>query len=165
MDYPQGLSILLGTVPPPTIEEISEMLDMVRQPTEPTLDPAGNFLRVDGGSDFIEADAMLDNADRFNRVVERSGGWEKINEVMRGWVELYPSRWTILVDYVVWVRNRAGNLDGSILYKIAAKHSVSHDTVSRIGQTFPQMLATAIMYALEMEKKFELGEINNIEAV
>jgi hypothetical protein len=162
-DYPRGLSILLGNVPPPTSEEICEMLDTARPPSEPTLDAAGNPLRVDGGSDFIEADFMLDSADMFNRVIERAGGWEKINEATRGWKKFYPMRWAILVDYVMWIKNPVGNLDGPMLKKVADKHLVSRDTVKRAAQMFPQTLATAILNAPSDE--FDLGYIEAVEMV
>jgi hypothetical protein len=141
-DYPQGLSILLGTVPPPTSEDICEMLNSVRPPLEPALDAEGNPLRVDGGSDFIEADMMLDTAEMFNSIVERAGGWPHINEVVREWKEKYPKSWAVMVDYVCWPESR---VDGVSLASIADAQGLSRNIVPKIIQTFAQRIATAVL--------------------
>jgi hypothetical protein len=141
-DYPQGLSILLGTAPPPTCEEICEMLNTARPPSEPTLDMDGNLLRVDGGGDFIEADIMLDSADMFNRVIDHSGGWPHINEVVRGWKERYPKSWAVIVDYVCWPESR---VDGVSLASLADSNEISKNSMHKIIQSFPQRIATTVL--------------------
>jgi hypothetical protein len=141
-DYSQGLSILLGTVPPPTSEQICEMLNTARIPSEPTLDAEGNLLRVDGGCDFIEADVMLDSADMFNSVIERAGGWPHINEVVREWKERYSKSWVVIVDYVCWPESR---VDGVSLESMAGAHELSKNSAYKVIQSFPQRIATAVL--------------------
>jgi hypothetical protein len=163
-EYPQGLSMLLGSVPPPGCEAVNEMLESVRHSPEPTLDPAGNILRVGGGKDYIAAESMVDSEERFNRIIERAGGWEKINEVTREWKKFFPVRWAILVDYGAWVKNSVGNLDGSVLDKVARKNAVGRETVKRVAQLFPQTLAIAILKTPRGEN-FDLEDVENIKAV
>jgi len=164
VDYPQGLSILLGGAPPLSCDEINEMFETIRPPCEPTLDQAGCFLRVDGGADHIEADMMIDSADSFNRVIGCSGGWAHINAVTRGWKAHYPLRWGILVDYVVWAGRGASRIDGSQVKKVAGKFHVSHTTVVQTAQEFPRRIATAILTSPNGEK-YELIPAENIKAV
>jgi hypothetical protein len=163
-EYPQGLSMLLGTVPPPGCEEIGEMLDCVRCPSEPTLDPAGYPIRVCGGRVFIEADTRIDNAEIFDRVIERAGGWAHINKVVAEWRKHYPRKWAIVADYVTWVKGNFKNIDGSQLDYVANRYGVGRNTVSKEAQCFPQRMATAILNAPD-EKPFRLEDINELKAV
>jgi hypothetical protein len=164
-EYPQGLSMLLGTEPPPGCEEIGEMLDCVRYPSEPTLDPAGYPIRVCGGRNFIEADTRIDNAEIFDRVIERAGGWGKINAVTSGWSKLYPKYWRIVIDHAVWMNSCPGRLDGRILKKIADKNRVCECVVSKTWSLFPQRLATAILNTVGEGEEFELVAVEEMKAV
>jgi hypothetical protein len=120
------------------------MLDTARPPSEPTLDASGNPLRVDGGSDFIEADVMLDSADTFNRVIESAGGWPHINEVVLEWKGKYPKSWAVIVDYVCWPESR---IDGMTLKSMADSHELSKNSAYKIIQDFPQRIAIAVLNA------------------
>jgi hypothetical protein len=164
-EYPQGLSMLLGTVPPPGCEEINEMLDTVRYPQEPTLDPSGYPVRVDGGGDFIEPEAWIDNAAMFDRIIERAGGWKKINTVTLGWSRLYPKYWRIVIDRAAWMASCPGRLDGRVLKKIADKNRVSESTVSKTMSLFPRRLATAILNTVGEGEEFELIAAEDMKAV
>jgi hypothetical protein len=157
--------MLLGTVPPPVCDEINEMLDTVRYPSEPTLDLAGYPVRVDGGRDFIEADAWIDSAAMFDRVIDRAGGWKKINTVTLGWSRLYPKYWRIVMDRAVWMASCPGRLDGRVLKKIADKNRVSESMVSKTTNLFPQRLATAILNTVDEGEKFKLIAAEDIRAV
>jgi hypothetical protein len=128
------------------------MLDSARYPREPTLDPAGYPVRVDGGGDFIEAEAWIDDAEMFDRIIERAGGWKKINAVMREWTRIYPTQWRIVIDYVTWMRSCPGRLDGRVLEKIADSNHVSERTISKTMKLFPQSLATAILNAVSPQE-------------
>jgi hypothetical protein len=163
-EYPRGLSMLLGTVPPPGCEEINEMLETVRPPSGQVLDPAGNPIRISGGEDFIEADARIDGAEMFDRIIGRAGGWAHINESVAGWKEHHPRKWAIFADYVIWVNGTVKNIDGSQLKRVADKHGVGHNTVSKVAQEFPQYLATAILYSTGKEE-FRLEDVNALEGV
>ncbi|MDR3280959.1 MAG: hypothetical protein LBT23_10635 [Synergistaceae bacterium] len=156
-DYPQGLSILLGSLPPPTCEDISEIIETVRRSPEPTLDPSGQPLRVDGGFDYIEADALIDCEERFNRIVESSGGWEHINEVTRGWAKKYKKEWSVIADYVRWPKSK---IDGISLIQLASEHQISRTSVYAIIEDFPQNLSVAIMYTPVKNELCLSAEIN-----
>jgi hypothetical protein len=156
-EYPQGLSMLLGAVPPPGCDEICEMLESVRRPCGPTLDPAGLPLRVDGGRAFVEADARLDGAAVFDRVIGRAGGWKKINTVTQGWAGNYPKHWRIVADHAAWIHSSPGRLDGRVLQKIAVKNRVCESAVSRTVNLFPQRLATAVLNTIAEGEEFTLG--------
>jgi hypothetical protein len=140
------------------------MLDTVRYPSEPTLDLAGYPVRVGGGRDFIEADARIDSAAMFDRIIERAGGWAHINAVVAGWRKHYPRQWAIVADYVTWVKGTTKNIDGSQLDYVANKHRVGRNTVSKTAREFPQRIATAVLN-LPGEKPFQLEDINELEAV
>jgi hypothetical protein len=163
-DFPQGLEILLGNVPPPSCEDINVMLESVRPPIEPTRDSAGMPLRVDGGKVIFAPDQMIDSEERYNRVVVHVGGWAHINEVTRGWRTVFPQRWKILSDYLVWVGASSTRIDTSRLDKVASKHLVSRDSVLHIAQIFPQELSIAILKA-PVGDEFQLLTDKNLEAV
>jgi hypothetical protein len=140
------------------------MLESVRRPCGPTLDPAGRPIRVGGGRAFAEADARLDCAETFGGVIGRAGGWPHINEVVMEWKEHFPRQWAILADYVTWVKGTAKNIDGSQLDYAANKHGVGRNTVSKTAQEFPQRIATAILKS-PGRKPFRLEDVDELEAV
>ena len=143
MDYPQGLSILMGTVPPPSGADICGLLETVRPPSGPVLDRHGFPLRPGGGPDFVpEADRMIDSAERFNRIIARAGGWGHINYVVRDWAKIYLKAWGVVVDHVRWAKSR---IDSVTVGTLADAHELSRNTVYRIIQNFPQELATAVI--------------------
>jgi hypothetical protein len=142
-DYPQGLSMLLGSVPPPSCAQICEMLETARQPEAPTLDPAGFAMRVSGGAATpLPADRRIDSEDRFNRVIERAGGWPHVNEVARGWAKRYARAWGVIVDVSRLTKSR---VDDVSVASIADSSQVGRKSVYRIIRHFPQELAVAIL--------------------
>ena len=162
MDYPQGLSMLLGRVPPPSCEDIEAMIETARPVSEQTLDKAGNPMRVDGGAPEVsEADRLLDSEDRWNRIIERAGGWEHIYAVTRDWTRCYPSSWAVIVDHVRTARSR---VDFVTVEAIAKRHGVSHDWVCKTVQEFPHRLATYILNT-PIEGEFDLSATVDRQAV
>lgn len=162
MDYPQGLSMLLGRVPPPSCEDIEAMIETARRAAEKTLDKAGNPMRVDGGAPEVsEADRLLDSEDRWNRIIERAGGWEHIYEVVRDWKKCYPARWAFIADCIRTERSR---VDGVCFDSIIQRHGVGRDWAYRTIQEFPQRLATYIL-ATPIEGDFELSSSDDRRAV
>jgi hypothetical protein len=145
VDSPQGLPILLGEVPPPQSEEVIEMLNACRPPSSPTLDSTGQPLRVDGGQDFTEPELFINTVEKFEGVIERAGGWKKINAVTKEWTRNFPTKWNILVDAVVWARLSPSRLDGSMIDKISSKYGVTRKVIGEIVQIFPQEISTAIL--------------------
>lgn len=141
--YPQGLSMLLGTVPPPSCEDIEAMLETARPVDEPTFDAAGYPLHVDGnGPVLFEADRLVDSEDRWNRIIARVGGWRHICSVVNDWKKCYPSAWALIVDDIRMERSR---VDYVTLATIAKRHGVSYDWAYKTIQEFPQRLATYVL--------------------
>lgn len=162
MDYPQGLSVLLGTVPPPSCEAIAEMLESARPVSEPILDPKGNLMRVDGGEAVVaEADWRIDSEERWNLIIERAGGWEHIYAVMRDWKKCYPARWKFIMDYIRTERSR---VDGVSFDSLIQRHGVGRDWAYKVIQEFPQRLATYILNT-PIEGDFELSATTDRKAV
>jgi hypothetical protein len=154
VDYPQGLSMLLGSVPPPSCEDINAMLETSRPVYDPTLDPAGMPLRVDGGAPEVsEADRMIDSEERFNRIVERAGGWEHVNEVTRDRMRMYPVEWQVVKDNARWGPSR---VDGVSLERLAELNGLCRDTAHRMIHDYPQRLATSVLYT-PTEDNFSLS--------
>lgn len=144
MDYPQGLSMLLGRVPPPSCEDIEAMIETARRAAEQTLDKAGDPMRVDGGAPEVsEADRLLDSEDRWNRIIERAGGWEHIYEVVEGWRTRYPTLWKTIIEYKRYSKSR---FDDISYRTIADELGINRDVVKKTIKDFPQRLATAILY-------------------
>ena len=144
MDYPGGLSMLLGITPPPSCAAIEEMFESVRYNPEQTLGLDGFPMRVSGGNVIKEfdGDIRINNEERFNSVIASCGGWEHVNNVMREWVERYPRAWSVIIDHLCWSKSRVDNMN---LDAIAEKNQLSRNSVNRILNDFPQELATAIL--------------------
>ena len=133
-DYPQGLSMLTGSVPPPSARDINIIIESVRPASEP--------VHTSGGTSELEADRLLDTEDAFNRIIERVGGWGHINESVREWIKVYPKAWRVVADNVRFAKSR---VDGVNYDFIARRNHLCRDTVYRIINNFPQELAIAIM--------------------
>ena len=133
-DYPQGLSMLTGSVPPPSAKDINIIIESIRPTAEPT--------RTSGGTNEPEADRLLDTEELFNSVIERVGGWRHINESVCEWKKVYPKAWRVVTDNVRFSRSR---VDGVNYDFIARRNHLCRDTVYRIINNFPQELAVAIM--------------------
>lgn len=136
--YPQGLSVLLGQVEPPTSQDIAELVASFSGG-----DDLG--IRVGGGESVPEAERMLSTAERFFDVIERAGGWDHISSVVRDWSMHYSATWAIIVDHVCWVQGGFSRVDVSQLERIAKKHATTVDTVCRKKREFPSVIARAIL--------------------
>lgn len=136
--YPQGLSVLLGQVEPPTSQDIAELVASFS---------GGDDLgvRVDGGESVPEAERMLATAEKYFDVIEKAGGWDHIVSVVLEWSEHYSKTWGIIVDHVRWVQGGFSRVDESQLDRIAKKHHTTIDTVCRKKREFPSVLARAIL--------------------
>ena len=136
--YPQGLSVLLGQVEPPTSQDIAELVASFS---------GGDDLgvRVDGGESVPEAERMICTAEKYFDVIERAGGWNHVIAVVRDWSVHYSTTWAIIVDHVCWVQGGFSRVDESQLDRIARKHHTTIDTVCRKKREFPSVLARAIL--------------------
>lgn len=163
LEYPQGLSMLIGTVDGPACEDIAEMIETIREPREMLTDPAGRPLSVAGGKRALPPDCMIDNEERFNRIVRRVGGWGHVHAVTRDWRRQYPVSWAVIIDYARWSPEKS-RIDNVTLDDIADRHKMSRATFYRIIRRFPQELATAIMNT-PIDDEFDLGDVTGVSAV
>ena len=158
MDYPKGLSMLLGRVPPPTTEEINEMILLFT----PVSSPLG--VRVEGGVRLPQAERLIYTEQAFSAVIAEVGGWSHINEVARGYIKVYPNAWNIVTDHIRWVKTKITRVDGLSLKKVAEANGCSVETVRNTINSFPQELAQAIL-ASPQGNEFELGCVKGLSAI
>ena len=138
MEYPRGLDVLMGKVPPPPAEDIAEMI---------TSCSSSNDLgvRISGGKFSSEAERILMSEESFTGIIDAVGGWEHVNTVTRDWAESYSNTWNIIVDHVKWVQGGFSRIDESQLSRIAEKYCITVDTICRKKREFPKVLARAIL--------------------
>ena len=158
MQYPRGLSILLGReAPPSTSKEINDMIVSFT----PAPEPIG---RVDGGQSIPLAERLIYTEETFRRVISECGGWKHIAGVVCGWMRMYPNNWAIIKDHVAWVEAASSRIDGSILDKLAKYHGCSTDTINRMVNKFPIELAEAILRS-PIGDSFDLSDASEYKAV
>lgn len=143
MDYPGGLSMLLGTAEPPSCVAINEIFESVRPCPEQTLGTDGFPMRVSGGGvGEFDGDRIINNEERFAAVIAQCGGWKHVNAITQEYKERYPVAWSVVIEYVCWPKSRVDKADYET---ISERCGVSRPTVSRIISNFAQELATVII--------------------
>jgi hypothetical protein len=155
---PNGLSFLLGRMPPPTTGQINEMILMYSPPG----DDLGT--RVEGGLMTPQAERLIYTEETFSAAVEKAGGWPHIHGVSREHMKIYPNTWSIIMGHVRWVRTKITRADGSSLSKVADANGVSVETVRNVIRSFPLELAHAIL-ASPREGEFDLTAPGDYPAV
>ena len=138
MEYPRGLDVLMGKVPPPPAEDIAEMITTCSSSSD-------LGVRISGGKFSSEAERILMSEESFTGIIDAVGGWEHVNAVIRDWAENYSPTWNIIVDHVRWVQDSYSRVDQSQLRRIATKHCTTIETVCRKKREFPKVLARAIL--------------------
>ena len=139
--HPMGMRVLMGEAPPPSTEDIHLMYAAERLP-----DDLG--VRVDGGEHVTRAEQIVFDAERFERIIERAGGWEHIARTSREWEATNPKSWKIVEEHVKWMTYGAfSRLDDARLQTIALRLGVSPETVQRYRREFPLDLARVILLA------------------
>lgn len=136
--HPMGLRVLLGEAEPPESEEIHLMYAAGRSGGE-------LGIRLENGEKITRAEQVVMDAERFEDIIEKAGGWEHIAVTTREWAECWRSAWDIVVDHVRWVGGEFSRIDASQLDRIARKYSIHKDTVWRRRREFPKLLADAIL--------------------
>lgn len=134
LDYPQGLSVLIGSVDPPDAVELYSIWQMLRSSNDNT--------RVKTSRGAQAADIMIDKAESFNIVVNNSGGWEHINAITQEYRKRYATTWQIITRAVSLPASR---IDGATYDEIAENSGVSRGTVLKVIGRFPYDLAAAIL--------------------
>lgn len=139
--HPMGLRVLTGEAPPPTQEDIHLMYQAARVGEDPGV-RVGN----PGTPPSHRMDQVLVDEQNFNKIVERSGGWEHIAFALKEFAEAYPKTWAIVEDHVTWVVGRSfSRLDEPQIDRIASMYGVSRDTVMRYRRNFPLDVAVTIL--------------------
>jgi hypothetical protein len=137
LEYPRGLRVLAGEIPPPTPGELSSF--GVREKTV-MRKLMGRRRTAEG----VLIDAVISGA------VECAGGWTNIVKTSRRWVHDHPGEWKAVVDYHVFVRPvRRGGVNGDVLGRVARRHGLSADGLGRLADGFPGELADAVIGGLE----------------
>lgn len=136
--HPQGFSVLLGEVEPPTSREIHVMRQAQRSEDErPDVKNASPNATV-------EAERIVWDAEAVEDTVKRAYGWRHIVEVCRGYKEANPKLWVVVVDHARFVGNSVSRV-GSQLGYVAIRHGLAPDTVTRYRREFSVRLARAIL--------------------
>ena len=146
--HPMGLRVLVGEAPPPTAEEIHLMYAAGRFSEDPGV-------RVDGGEHVTRAERMVTDEERFERIIDRAGGWKHITSIARAWEAHKPQTWLIVEDHVAWVTSGSFSRIGDAqLQRVALKYRISPETVQRYRREFPADLAKIV---LRTRPRFELA--------
>lgn len=135
-DYPQGLSILAGSVQPPDTEELYSLWKAVKAPP----------VAIEGGFRqrrlYKKTDIELEGAETINRIIRHSGGWRHIYRAVQNWQTEFKGTWEAVSLLIV---HKTSVLDSVNYDRIAQKCHVSRRTISRIIDRFPRDLAAAIL--------------------
>jgi hypothetical protein len=136
LGYPQGLSVLLGHVEPPSALELLSVFP------PKAYDRLGIRCAARPYEErVVEMSAWIDE------VIGRSGGWEHIAQCVRDWKRMHPGDWDMMADHVRAVRPRRKWQGKSALRAIADAYRVDIRTVIRKYRAFPGILAEFILYS------------------
>lgn len=139
--HPMGLRVLTGETSPPTQEEIHLMYQAGRTGEDP-----GVRMNNSGTPPPHHMDNVLCDEQKFNKIIEKSGGWVHIVSVAREWKEYRPKTWAVVEAHIAWVPvGGFSRLDEPQLQKVADKHGLSPKTMQRYRREFPHDFALAIL--------------------
>lgn len=137
--HPAAFRVLLGEYAPPDAGEILSMLASLRE-------GGGRDVRTQGGRAALpEAVRLLEDEERFNEIVDASGGWAHINRVASDWASHYHKSWAVMMDHVQWVDGSFSRIDTAQTLQLRRKHGISKDTVWRYVQEFPAEFARVVL--------------------
>lgn len=136
--HPQGFRVLLGEAERPTPEEIHAMMDAQRDYGPPEIRPATP-------NQTVEAERIVWDAEKFDKVVEDAGGWFHITKISQEYKKAAPKTWNVIIDHASYVKNPATRLDEPRLKYVADKHGLDRNTVMKYSREFPMDLAKAIL--------------------
>lgn len=147
---PNGLAILLGTLPPPSAEDLYQL----GQGSQPDLG-----VRVQGGKGTTAAEAIILSAERFESIIEEIGGWDRINRALRTYRDKYPSGWNLLEEHALFVKQ--GGLfhdgQGGMMAMIAKKHGdVTARTIRNRRNTILTIIARFVIYWYPEDDEYQL---------
>ncbi|MDR1514833.1 MAG: hypothetical protein LBS45_03995 [Synergistaceae bacterium] len=133
--YPQGLSILLGYVSPPS------SLELLSAFPPKAFDSLGIHCSQRPYEERItEMSAWIDD------VIRQSGGWEHICQSVRDWKRMHLGDWDMMADHIRAVRPRQRWLNRTALQQLADVYRVDCRTIQRKRRAFPGILAEFILF-------------------
>ena len=147
---PNGLAILLGTIQPPSVEDLYQL----GQGSQPDYG-----VRIQGGKGTPTAEAIILSAERFELIIEEIGGWSRINRALRTYRDKYPSGWDLLEEHALFVKQ--GGLfhdgQGGMMAKIAEKHGgVTARTLRNRRNTILTIIARFVIYWFPEDEEYQL---------
>ncbi|MDR1514076.1 MAG: hypothetical protein LBS45_00140 [Synergistaceae bacterium] len=138
--YPQGLSILLGHVSPPS------SLELLSAFPPKAFDSLGIHCSQRPYEERItEMSAWIDD------VIRQSGGWPHICQSVRDWKRMHLGDWDMMADHIRAVRPRQRWIGKSALRVIAEAYKVDIKMILRKRRAFAGVLAEFILYSEERE--------------
>ena len=135
--HPQGFSVLLGEVEPPTAEEVHIMLNSIREKKPADFIPVNKNLTT-------EAERIIWDYDYFNEIIKLAQGWPHINIISREFKEAETRLWNIVIDHIRFVGSKNSRYLSKLGY-VAARYKVAPRTVIKYRREFSQKLANAIL--------------------
>ena len=133
--YPQGLSILLGHVSPPSPLEL-----LAAFPPR-----AYESLGIHS-SHMPHEERVTELSCRIDETIRKAGGWAHICQSVRDWKRMHPGDWDMMADHVRAVRPSKQWINRSALQAIADVYGVDPRTVTRKRRAFPGILAEFILF-------------------
>ena len=135
--HPEGFSILTGNSPPPTSQEIHDMLDSTRSPMPRDFKPTQK-------SSATTSEQKVIDVEYFNKSVEIAGGWSHINFCAQEFQKIDSRMWNVAADHVKYVANPSSRFYSRLSY-IANKYKISRNTAIKYRRLFPKVLAMMIL--------------------
>jgi len=147
---PNGLAILLGTVPSPSAEDLYQLV----QEPQPDLG-----VRVQGGKGTPTAEAIIFSAERLESIINEIGGWSRINRALRTYRDKYPLGWDLLEEHALFVKQ--GGLfhdgQGGMMAQIAKKHGgVTVRTLRNRRNTILTIIARFVICWFPEDDEYQL---------
>ena len=146
--HPNGFNILLGVAPPPTSQEIHEMLNTTRVPMPEDFRPVSR-------SNETEAERIVYDVDYFNETVQMAKGWPHIYKISQDFKSVNQRFWNATLDHVKFVSYAPSRYMSKLGY-VAARYGLSPRTVSKYRREFPLRLAEVILMPQAEDEDFYL---------
>jgi hypothetical protein len=133
--YPQGLSILLGHVSPPSA------LELLAAFPPKTYDSMGIH-----SSQRPYEERVTELSCRVDETIRKAGGWGHITQSVRDWKRMHPGDWDMMADHIRAVRPSKRLAGKPALSVIADRYGVAVRTVVRKRRAFPGELADFVLF-------------------
>ncbi len=142
--HPMGLRIIAGDVPPPSTEDLMEILS--------GFEGLGgcDVARVDASpSGHGPQESLVLKADEMEKILAWAGGWKQIITVTKEYTKAFPKDWGIFIHHVLWIDSLRDHsrLHEPQLQRVARKFGVSEETVLRRRKEVPRAIARAALLA------------------